>query len=367
MSGNSFGHVFRLTTYGESHGPALGGIVDGCPPGIPLNEDDIQQALDRRKPGQSKWTSQRREEDRINILSGVFEGQTTGTPIGLLIHNKDARSKDYDAIAAKFRPGHADWTYWQKYGRRDHRGGGRASARETVIRVAAGAIAQKCLARNASIEINAHVIQIGSLRAKDYQPKTIRQNPFFCADPAMALEAEQLLNQVRKEGDSVGGCVQVIAKGVPAGWGNPVFDKLDADLAKAMMSINAAKAVALGAGFNAAAGRGSVLRDEMDRRGFLSNHAGGVLGGISSGQDIVVDVAFKPTSSILKPARTIDIHGNPTSIEVKGRHDPCVAIRAVPIVEAMCCLVLLDHQMLHQAQMGNKSDQSVSLTPPRSY
>lgn len=352
MSGNSFGRLFRLTTYGESHGAALGGIVDGCPPGIPLSEADIQQALDRRKPGQSKWTSQRREEDRISILSGVFEGHTTGTPIGLLVRNKDARSKDYDAIKDKFRPGHADWTYWQKYGRRDHRGGGRSSARETVIRVAAGAIAQKCLVLSAPIEVTAHVIQIGPLQAKAYHPQTIRQNPFFCADPAMVPQVEQLLTQMRKEGDSVGGCVQVRVRGAPAGWGAPVFDKLDADLARAMMSINAAKAVAIGAGFDAAAGRGSALRDEMDQNGFLSNHAGGVLGGISTGQDIVVDVAFKPTSSILKPARTIDIQGKPTSITVTGRHDPCVAIRAVPIVEAMCWLVLLDHRMLHQAQVG---------------
>ncbi len=351
---NTFGKIFRLTTFGESHGPAIGGIVDGCPPGLPLSERDIQQQLDRRRPNQSKWTTRRREADKVEILSGLFEGQTTGTPIGLLIRNTDARSKDYDDIKDKFRPGHADWTYWKKYGIRDHRGGGRTSARETALWVAAGAIARKLLAVEHKISIYAHLAQVGHLKADRCQPDTIEKNPFFCADPNLVGKITDLLEKMRKEGDSVGGRIRAVAAGVPVGWGSPVFDKLDADIAKAMMSINAAKAVAIGAGFDAAGGIGSRQRDELTDKGFTSNHAGGILGGISTGQEIIADVAFKPTSSILKTAHTLDTAGKETEIRVKGRHDPCVAIRAVPIVEAMLALVLLDHRLLHIAQCGTE-------------
>lgn len=352
---NSYGRIFRLTSFGESHGPALGGIVDGCPPKLEITEQEIQQELDRRRPGQSKFTTQRNEADKIEILSGVFEGRTTGAPIGLLIRNEDARPRDYDAIKNLFRPGHADFTYQRKYGLRDYRGGGRSSARETALRVAAGAIARKFLKEKYGVRIIAHLIQVEDIKAGiDADMVTEQQidNPFFCADPLMVAQLPQLLAQLRKEGDSVGGCIRVVAGNVPVGWGAPVFDKLDADIAKAMMSINAAKGVDIGAGFAAVAQKGSEHRDEMTSAGFLSNNAGGILGGISTGQRIVARVAFKPTSSILKPGRTITQDGEETEVVVTGRHDPCVAIRAVPIVEAMLALVLMDHSMLHFAQCG---------------
>ena len=349
---NSFGRIFRVTSFGESHGPALGGVVDGCPPGLELAEGDIQRDLDRRRPGQSKYTTQRNEADRISILSGVFEGKTTGAPIGLLIRNEDARPKDYDEIKNLFRPGHADLTYHQKYGIRDYRGGGRSSARETVIRVAAGAIARRFLQETYSVRVIAHLIQVGHLRADSFDRSLLKDNPFFCADAAMISELPRLLARLRKEGDSVGACIQVEADNVPCGWGAPVFDRLDADLAKAMMSINAAKGVEIGAGFSSASQKGSEHRDEMTTRGFLSNNAGGILGGISTGQRVLARVAFKPTSSILKPGRAITTDGEETQVVVKGRHDPCVAIRAVPIVEAMLALTLMDHGMLHLAQCG---------------
>lgn len=333
MPGNSFGEIFRVTTFGESHGPALGGIVDGCPPGLMLSEADLQGDLDRRRPGQSKLTTQRNEPDQIQILSGVFEGKTTGTPIGLLIWNEDHKSKDYNDIKDLFRPGHADYTYHHKYGIRDYRGSGRASARETVIRVAAGGIAKKHLHEQCGIEIEGYLTQVGSL---------------FDVNNPEALEA--YIQQIRKEGDSVGAAVRVIAKNVPVGLGEPVFDRLDADLAKAMMNINAVKAVGIGDGFACVSQKGSEHRDEMNKSGFLSNHAGGILGGISSGQEIIVDVAFKPTSSIIKPGRTLDVHGNEVEVVTKGRHDPCVGIRGVPICEAMMALVLMDHLLRHKAQ-----------------
>lgn len=355
---SSFGRIFRLTSFGESHGPALGGVVDGCPPGLELSEADIQKDLDRRRPGQSKWTTQRKETDRISILAGVFEGKTTGTPIGLLIRNDDARSKDYEDIRNVFRPGHADYTYQQKYGIRDHRGGGRSSARETAIRVAAGAIARKLLKRDYGVEIRAHLIQMGNIKASSYDSKLVDENPFFCGDEAMIAKLPQLLTDLRKEGDSIGAAIQVEATNVPPGWGAPVFDRLDADLAKALMSINAAKGVEIGAGFAAVRQKGSEHRDEMTAKGFLSNNAGGILGGISSGQPLVARVAFKATSSILKPARTVTSDGKETQVVVKGRHDPCVAIRAVPIVEAMTALTLMDHCLLHIAQCGSVSSNS---------
>lgn len=333
MPGNSFGEIFRVTTFGESHGPALGGIVDGCPPGLALTEEDLQDDLDRRRPGQSKLTTQRNEPDRIQILSGVFQGRTTGTPIGLLIWNEDQKSKDYNDIKDLFRPGHADYTYHHKYGIRDYRGSGRASARETVIRVAAGGIAKKYLHEHFGIEITGVLTQVGNL--------TDFSNP---------QHLEDYIQQIRKEGDSVGAAVRVIAKNVPVGLGEPIFDRLDADLAKAMMSINAVKALGIGDGFAVTSQKGSEHRDEMDKSGFLSNHTGGILGGISSGQEIIVDVAFKPTSSIIKPGRSLDIHGNEVEVVTKGRHDPCVGIRGVPICEAMMALVLMDHSLRQKAQ-----------------
>jgi len=333
MPGNRFGEVFSVTTFGESHGVALGGVIDGCPPGIELSEADLQGDLDRRRPGQSKLTTQRRESDQVQILSGVFEGKTTGTPIGLLIWNEDQKSKDYHDIKDLFRPGHADFTYHHKYGGiRDYRGSGRASARETAIRVAAGAVAKKYLRETCGIEITGTLTQVGSLTDLS--------------------KLEDYIQAIRKEGDSVGAKVQVVATGVPVGLGEPVFDRLDADIAKAMMSINAVKAVGIGDGFESVTQKGSEHRDEMDKTGFLSNHAGGVLGGISSGQDILVDIAFKPTSSIIKPGRTLDVHGNEVEVVTKGRHDPCVGIRGVPICESMLALVLMDHLLRHRAQMG---------------
>ena len=359
MSGNTFGHLFRFTTFGESHGPAIGCVVDGVPPRIPLSEADIQPWLDRRRPGQSRFTTQRREPDTVKILSGVFEGRTTGTPIGLLIENTDQRSNDYGGIAAKFRPGHADYTYVAKYGLRDHRGGGRASARETAMRVAAGAVARKALAvlanglriRGAMIGMGPHLIE-----RSNWDWQEVGRNPFWCPDAEAAVLWEGFLDDIRKSGSSIGGMVEVVAEGVPAGLGAPVYDKLDAEIAKAMMGINAVKGVEIGAGFGAAALTGEENADEMrmkdGRVTFLSNNAGGILGGISSGQDIVVRLAVKPTSSILTPRRTVDIHGNDTEIVTKGRHDPCVAIRAVPVAEAMLACTLLDHLLRHRGQCG---------------
>ena len=341
MAGNTFGQVFRLTTFGESHGVALGAIVDGCPAGISISEEEIQIDLDRRKPGQSKFVSQRKESDTVKILSGTFEGKTTGTPIALIIYNEDAKSRDYDTIKDLFRPGHADYTYLKKYGIRDYRGSGRASARETVARVAAGAIARKLLAQE-GIEIVGYVTQIGNVVARKVDYAQIDQNPFFCADADAVPEMEKMLQQVMSEKNSIGAKIEVVAKGVPVGLGEPVFDKLDAVLASAMMSINAVKGVEIGAGFDVVNMRGSENSDPITPTGFVSNHSGGILGGISNGDKIVVRMAVKPTSSIATPQDTIDIYGNPAQISTKGRHDPCVGIRAVPIAEAMMALVLAD-------------------------
>ncbi|MDE1886683.1 MAG: chorismate synthase [Gammaproteobacteria bacterium] len=350
MSGNSFGKLFVVTSFGESHGAALGCIVDGCPPDLELSAADIQHDVDRRRSGTSRHTSQRHEADQVEILSGVFDGRTTGTPIGLLIRNTDQKPKDYEAIKEQFRPGHADYTYLMKYGRRDWRGGGRASARETAMRVAAGAIARKYLHARYGVTIRGWLAQLGPLTLAVADLAAIDANPFFCADPARVPELEEFMDALRKSGDSVGARITVTASGVPPGWGEPVFDKLDADIAGAMMGINAVKGVEIGAGFAAVAQKGSEHRDQMTPQGFLTNNAGGILGGISSGQDIVVNVAVKPTSSLRLPARTINTHGEAAEISVHGRHDPCVGIRAVPIVEAMLALVLMDHALRHRAQ-----------------
>ena len=350
MSGNSFGRLFTVTTAGESHGPALVAVVDGCPPGLALAEGDIQRELDRRRPGTSRYTTQRREPDQVRILSGVFEGRTTGTPIALLIENVDQRSRDYGEIARRFRPGHADYTYQQKYGLRDYRGGGRSSARETAMRVAAGAIAKKYLRERLGVVVRGYVHQIGPVRAERVDWAAVEENPFFFPDPDRVPELEALLTAVRKEGDSIGAGVTVVASGVPVGLGEPVFDRLDADLAHALMSINAVKGVEIGDGFAVVEQRGSQHRDEITPEGFLSNHAGGVLGGISTGQDLIARIALKPTSSILKPGRTVDVEGRPVEVVTKGRHDPCVGIRATPIAEAMTALVLMDHWLRHRAQ-----------------
>ena len=350
MAGNTFGHTFTVTSFGESHGPALGCVVDGCPPGLELSEEDIQRDVERRRSGTSRYTSQRREPDRVRILSGVFDGRTTGAPIGLMVMNEDQRSYDYEKIKDRFRPGHADYTYQQKYGMRDYRGGGRSSARETVMRVAAGAIARKYLAERLGIAIFGYVAQIGDVRCEPRDLLAIDQNPFFCADPARVPELEALIDRLRREGDSIGARVTVVARGVPPGLGEPVFGRLDADLAYAMMGINAVKGVEVGDGFGVVAQRGSEHRDELTPAGFLSNHAGGTLGGISSGQDVIVSLALKPTSSIVIPGRTIDVAGQPVEVSTTGRHDPCVGIRAVPIAEAMLALVLMDHWLRHRAQ-----------------
>lgn len=352
MSGNSFGTNFVVTSFGESHGPALGCIVDGCPPGLTLSEADIQTDLDRRKPGQSKFVTQRKEPDRVQILSGVFEGKTTGTPIGLLVLNEDQKSKDYDEIKEQFRPGHADFTYFHKYGIRDYRGSGRASARETAMRVAAGAIAKKYLHEKFGIQIRGYVSQIGNIKLEFKSFDAVGQNPFFSPNLEQVEELEALINQIRKEGDSIGAKVTVIADHVPIGLGEPVFDKLDAELAYALMGINAVKAVEIGAGMDCVTQRGSEHRDELTKNGFLSNHSGGTLGGISSGQDILVSLALKPTSSIIKPAQSLNIYGEECTVITKGRHDPCVGIRAVPIAEAMVALVLMDHVLRHRGQNG---------------
>lgn len=350
MSGNTFGKLFTVTSFGESHGPALGCIVDGCPPGMTLSETDIQADVERRRSGTSRFTSQRKEPDTVKILSGVFEGKTTGTPIGLLVENTDQRSRDYDKIKDRFRPGHADYTYQQKYGQRDYRGGGRSSARETVMRVAAGAIARKYLRERYGVEIRGYLAQLGPivLAAKDLD--AVDNNPFFCADPARLAELEDYMIAIRREEDSIGARVNVIATGVPPGWGEPVFDRLDADIAHAMMGINAVKGVEIGAGFASISQKGSQHRDELTPQGFKSNHAGGVLGGISSGQDILVSMALKPTSSISLPGQTIDLDGHAVDVATTGRHDPCVGLRATPIAEAMLALVLMDHALRHRAQ-----------------
>jgi chorismate synthase len=356
MSANTFGHMFRFTTFGESHGPALGCVVDGTPPGIALSEADIQAYMDKRKPGQSKYTTQRKESDTVRILSGVFEGVTLGTPIGLLVENEDARSKDYETIKDKFRPGHADYTYFVKYGRHDYRGGGRSSARETAMRVAAGAIARKVL--GAGVVIRGALIQIGDIRIDrgNWDWAEVDNNPFFSPDAKAVRKFEALMDETRKNGSSVGAVIEVVASGVPAGLGAPVYGKLDADLASAMMGINAVKGVEIGAGFGAAALTGETNADEMRMKSgkvnFLSNNAGGVLGGISTGQDLVVRFAVKPTSSILTPRKTVDKAGHDAEISTKGRHDPCVGIRAVPIGEAMMACVLADHLLRHRAQCG---------------
>lgn len=350
MSGNSFGRLFVVTSFGESHGPAIGGIVDGCPPGLALAAEDLQIDLDRRKPGQSRHTTQRRESDTVEILSGVFEGVTTGAPIGLLIRNEDQRSKDYSEIATRYRPGHADYTYDQKYGRRDYRGGGRSSARETAVRVAAGAIAKKYLREQAGIEVRGYLSQLGPIRPAGFDWDEVERNPFFCPCAETVPRLESYMDALRKEGNSIGAAVTVVASGVPTGLGEPVFDRLDADIAHAMMSINAVKGVEIGAGFGVIEQKGTEHRDEMTPDGFLSNHAGGILGGISSGQDILVRIALKPTSSIRLPGRTIGSDGQPTEVVTKGRHDPCVGIRATPIAEAMLALVLMDHLLRQRGQ-----------------
>ena len=357
MSGNSFGTLYCVTSFGESHGPAYGGVVDGCPPGMALTAADLQKDLDRRKPGSSRHVSQRRESDTVEILSGVYEGKTTGTAIGFLIRNEDQRSKDYSAIVEKFRPGHADYTYWQKYGIRDPRGGGRASARETVIRVAAGAIAKKWLQERYGVLVRGYLAELGSQKIAFKDWKFTSENPFFAPDPAVVPQLEKFMDELRESGDSCGARVNVVAQKVPVGWGEPVYGRLDADIAAAMMSINAVKGVEIGAGFASVTQKGSEHCDEMTPKGFLSNNNGGVLGGISTGQDVTVSIALKPTSSIRLPRRTIDAQGRPATVQTTGRHDPCVGIRATPIAEAMLACVLMDHALRHRAQCGD-------VTPP---
>ena len=350
MSGNTLGKLFTVTTFGESHGPALGCIIDGCPPGMALCETDIQHDLDRRKPGTSRHTTQRREADAVKILSGVFEGKTTGTPIGLLIENTDQRSKDYGKIAELFRPGHADYTYQHKYGFRDYRGGGRSSARETAMRVAAGAVAKKYLKEQTGMEIRGYLAQLGPICVEKLDWAIIDDNPFFCPDADKVPELEAYMDALRKEGESIGARINVVASNVPPGLGEPIFDRLDAELAYALMSINAVKGVEIGDGFACVNTKGTKFRDEITPEGFLSNHAGGILGGISSGQDIVASIALKPTSSLRLPGRTINSHGAAAEVITEGRHDPCVGIRATPIAEAMVALVLMDHFLRHRAQ-----------------
>jgi len=350
MSGNTFGKLFSVTTFGESHGVAMGCIVDGCPPGLALTAADIQTDLDRRRPGQSRYTTQRKEPDEVEILSGVFEGETTGAPIGLLIRNVDQRERDYRDIKDTYRPGHADYVYEQKYGRRDYRGGGRSSARETAMRVAAGAVARKYLADHAGTVIRGYLAQLGPIVVDSLDWDEVARNPFFCPDASKVPQMEQLIEQLRRDGDSIGARINVVAHNVPCGLGEPVFDRLDADISHALMSINAVKGVEIGAGFASIVQRGSQHRDEMTPDGFLSNNAGGILGGISTGQDIVASIALKPTSSITKPGRSIDRSGREVEVVTKGRHDPCVGIRATPIAEAMLAIVLMDHLMRNRAQ-----------------
>ncbi|MBT5483225.1 chorismate synthase [Gammaproteobacteria bacterium] len=359
MSGNSIGKLFTVSSFGESHGPALGCIVDGCPPGLALCEEDLQADLDRRKPGSSRFTTQRKEDDRVKILSGVFEGKTTGTPIGMIIENQDQKSKDYGNIKDLFRPAHADYTYQQKYGVRDYRGGGRSSARETAMRVAAGAIAKKYLQESEGILVRGYLSQLGPIKAELIDWNEVRNNPFFCPDPSKVDEMAEYMAALNKEGDSIGAKISVVATGVPPGLGEPVFDRLDAELAHALMSINAVKGVEIGAGFASVAQKGSVHRDLISPDGFHSNNAGGVLGGISSGQDIIAHIALKPTSSIRIPGETVDIHGKSAEVVTTGRHDPCVGIRATPIAEAMLAIVLMDHLLRQRAQNGTVN----SITP----
>ena len=363
MSGNSIGKLFTVTGFGESHGPALGCIVDGCPPGLELSADDLQGDLDRRKPGKSRHTTQRRESDEVQILSGVFEGRTTGAPIGMIIYNTDQRSKDYSKIMDRFRPGHADYTYQQKYGMRDYRGGGRSSARETAMRVAAGAIARKYLRVRYGIQIRGYLAQLGPIKLALKDWSAVEQNPFFCPDPSRLEELETYMDALRKEGDSIGARVNVVASGVPPGLGEPIFDRLDAELAHALMSINAVKGVEIGAGFDSVTQKGTEHRDELTPAGFIGNHAGGVLGGISSGQDILASIALKPTSSIRIPGKTIDIDGKPVEIVTTGRHDPCVGIRATPIAEAMLAITLMDHMLRQRAQNMDVTSQTPVIPP----
>jgi chorismate synthase len=360
MSGNTIGTLFCVTSFGESHGPAIGCVVDGCPPGLALAEADIQRELDRRRPGTSRHVTQRREPDAVEILSGVFEGRTTGAPIALLIRNQDQRSKDYANIAETFRPGHADYTYWQKYGIRDHRGGGRQSARETAVRVAAGAVARKWLAERHGISIRGHLVQLGTIAIPFESFAHVDANPFFVANATIVPDLEAYMDALRKSGESCGARITAVARGVPVGWGEPVYGKLDADLAQAMMGINAVKGVEIGAGFASVAQKGTEHSDEMTPQGFVSNHAGGILGGISTGQDILVSVAVKPTSSIRLDRHSIDKAGNAVVVNTHGRHDPCVGIRATPIVEAMLAIVLMDHALRHRAQNAD-----VTTTTPR--
>jgi len=350
MSGNSIGKLFTVTTFGESHGPALGCIIDGCPPGLELSEADLQRDLDLRKPGTSKYTTQRREDDQVKILSGVFEGKTTGTPIGLLIENTDQRSKDYSEIMDRFRPAHADYGYTQKYGFRDYRGGGRSSARETAMRVAAGAIAKKYLSERLGVKIQGYLSQMGPINIEPKDLSIVYQNPFFCPQADKLPELEAYIDQLRRDGDSIGARISVVASTLPVGLGEPVFDRLDAELAHGLMSINAVKGVEIGDGFGVVNQHGSEHRDELTPAGFLSNHAGGIVGGITTGQDVVAHIALKPTSSITIPGKTIDLDGNPTEVITKGRHDPCVGLRATPIAEAMMAITLMDHYLRHRAQ-----------------
>lgn len=350
MSGNTFGKLFTVTSFGESHGPGLGCIIDGCPPGLEISEEDIQADVERRRSGTSRFTSQRQEPDRVRIMSGIFEGRTTGTPIGLIVENTDQRSRDYDKIKDRFRPGHADYTYQQKYGFRDYRGGGRSSARETVMRVAAGAIARKYLQQRYGVVIRGYLAQLGPIKLAAPNIDFAYDNPFFCADPARIAELEQYMIDIRRQEDSIGARVNVLATGVPPGWGEPIFDRLDAEIAYAMMSINAVKGVEIGAGFASVEQKGSQHRDVMTPAGFTSNNAGGILGGISSGQDILVSMALKPTSSISLPCNTVNLEGEVVEVVTTGRHDPCVGLRATPIAEAMLALVLMDHALRQRAQ-----------------
>ena len=364
MGANTFGTLFTVTTFGESHGPAIGCVVDGCPPGLALSADEFAHDLRRRATGQSRHTSQRHEADEVEILSGVYEGLTTGHPIGLLVRNTDARSKDYAKIAEQFRPGHADYTYWHKYGLRDPRGGGRSSARETTMRVAAGVIARKWLALR-GIRIRGHVSRIADIVPRGFDWSVVEANPFFWPDAAQVPEIEAFMDALRKSGDSAGACVRVVADGVPPGWGEPVYGKLDAELAAAMMSVNAVKGVEIGAGFDSVRQKGSEHRDEMSLSGFASNHAGGILGGVSSGQPVECTVAFKPTSSLRLPARTVDTDGHEVEVVTTGRHDPCVGLRATPICEAMMALVLMDQALRHRAQCGDVGEVSPRIPTPQ--
>lgn len=363
MSGNSFGKLFVVTSFGESHGAAIGCIVDGCPPGLSLTEADLQGDLDRRKPGTSRHTTQRRESDEVKILSGTFEGKTTGTPIALLINNEDQRSKDYGNIKQQFRPGHADYTYTQKYGFRDYRGGGRSSARETAMRVAAGGIAKKYLYERCGIKVRGYLSQLGPIKVDSVDWNEVNNNPFFCPDLEKVPEMEKYMDALRKEGESIGAKITVVASGVPVGLGEPIFDRIDADIAHAMMSINAVKGVEIGAGFASIEQKGSVHRDEITPQGFLSNYAGGTLGGITSGQDILVNIALKPTSSLHLKGQSVDVNAEPVEIRTKGRHDPCVGIRATPIAEAMLAIVLMDHFLRHRGQNADVQC-STPIIPP---